>query len=216
MIGVAGLRSRFALLRLSLGVLGRESASIAWNVIDFATLVFHCVGSKCEALARILLEIEHNYPRNPFYNAQRKRQIGNAGVCFVVGMGACARYNHDKTNNRSIRFGCRLKVIPLGLEPRTPTLKVLCSTCWATRSPVPMIRTYPFWWCKCSQYFLFCKKYLDFFVKNQLYGSNCVSGILVKSPNHGRWFFSGSHPRGVCMVKTAIFHGIYWRNKNFP
>ena len=32
-------------LPLSLGVLGRESASIAYNVIDFALLVFHCVGS---------------------------------------------------------------------------------------------------------------------------------------------------------------------------
>ena len=30
---------------LPLGALGRESASIAYNVIDFALLVFHCVGS---------------------------------------------------------------------------------------------------------------------------------------------------------------------------
>ena len=43
---------RFALLRLSLGVLGIESASVACSVIDFASqccriasLVFHCVGS---------------------------------------------------------------------------------------------------------------------------------------------------------------------------
>ena len=34
-----------ALPRLSLGVLGIGSASITYNVIDFATLVFHCVGS---------------------------------------------------------------------------------------------------------------------------------------------------------------------------
>ena len=45
-------RSRYALLRLSLGVLSKESASIACSVIDFASqccriasLVFHCVGS---------------------------------------------------------------------------------------------------------------------------------------------------------------------------
>ena len=30
---------------LPLGALGRESVSITYNVIDFATLVFHCVGS---------------------------------------------------------------------------------------------------------------------------------------------------------------------------
>ena len=30
---------------LPLGVFGKESASIACNVIDFALLVFHCVGS---------------------------------------------------------------------------------------------------------------------------------------------------------------------------
>ena len=29
---------------------------------------------------------------------------------------------------------CSLSVIQLGFEPRTPTLKVLCSTCWATES----------------------------------------------------------------------------------
>ena len=32
-------------MRLSLGVLGIVSASITYNVIDFASLVFHCVGS---------------------------------------------------------------------------------------------------------------------------------------------------------------------------
>lgn len=29
---------------LPLGVFGKESASITYNVIDFASLVFHCVG----------------------------------------------------------------------------------------------------------------------------------------------------------------------------
>ena len=33
------------MMDLPLGALGRESASIAYNVIDFALLVFHCVGS---------------------------------------------------------------------------------------------------------------------------------------------------------------------------
>lgn len=32
------------MMGLPLGVLGKESASITYNVIDFALLVFHCVG----------------------------------------------------------------------------------------------------------------------------------------------------------------------------
>ena len=77
-------------------------------------------GSKCEARARIPLKIEHNYPRNPYYNARRMHQTGIAGVCFVVAMGVCARYTHYKTNNRSRCFGCRLKVIPAGWSVSAP------------------------------------------------------------------------------------------------
>ena len=41
----------------------------------------------------------------------------------------------------------------LGLEPRTPTLKVLCSTCWATNSSHQIT----FWWCKDRTFFLNAK-----------------------------------------------------------
>ncbi len=44
---------------------------------------------------------------------------------------------------------CDLPVIRVGLEPTTPTLKVLCSTCWASESPVKIKSREAF-------YFLFC------------------------------------------------------------
>lgn len=40
---------------LPLGALGRESASITYNVIDFALLVFHCIGCASSRFTDIIL-----------------------------------------------------------------------------------------------------------------------------------------------------------------
>ena len=45
--------------------------------------------------------------------------------------------NHQRIKNKAadnLWLSAASMVIPLGLEPRTPTLKVLCSTCWASES----------------------------------------------------------------------------------
>ena len=49
---------------------------------------------------------------------------------LVVGEGACNQsHRHKNKQPKHDASVVAFKVIPLGLEPRTPTLKVLCSTC---------------------------------------------------------------------------------------
>ena len=64
---------------------------------------------------------------------------GNGGMPVREANVAAGRYaeGYIRKKRSCDRFwlGCQpCFVNPLGLEPRTPTLKVLCSTCWASES----------------------------------------------------------------------------------
>ena len=83
-----------------------------------------------------------------------------------------ARLKHKKSP--TIRWYCRTclffvavwlcsYVIRLGLEPRTPTLKVLCSTCWASESILIANQLFPDCGCKDREFFINTKIIWMFF-----------------------------------------------------
>ena len=58
-----------------------------------------------------------------------------------------------------------LLVIRLGLEPRTPTLKVLCSTSWASESPTLVWRSSLKKQCKVTRFLFSLQIFLHIFYK---------------------------------------------------
>ena len=69
---------------------------------------------------------------------------------------------HKETPNRKVRrsHSEHSSVNQLGLEPRTPSLKGMCSTCWATDSPT--------FFQKRVQRYCFFLKYANFLVKKMI------------------------------------------------
>ena len=70
---------------------------------------------------------------------ERNERLALCKCLFCCGIGSWLAYAHNKKSNRWNLLLVKFLVNPPGLEPGTPTLKVLCSTCWATDSPIPNV-----------------------------------------------------------------------------
>ena len=78
-------------------------------------------------------------------------------LCWLGYGSVCLFYE----NRKGLHFWRPFLVIRLGLEPRTPTLKVLCSTCWASESILIANQLFPDCGCKGSYFYLICKRSVE-------------------------------------------------------
>ena len=121
--------------------------------------------------------------------------------------------NRQKEKNRFPFFGNRSEEVnPLGLGPRTHTLKVYCSTNWATESNLPFsARTFGgipvFWDCKNKLKTIRNKFFSDYFLTLSGWLSTFLLfpswTLLFLQPRRTEWWCRGGS--GISVKKRQYF-----------